>query len=84
MLDLNSIGSDPKYAGWFNMEDPAVAKYVNGVGRSVYIAQLMSLDENLGKVFEKLKNLGLYEDSTIVFTTDNGGNIVTYASSKSL
>ena len=44
--------------------------------------KLISLDENIGKLFDKLKAENLYDDSIIIFTTDNGANIATYGSSK--
>jgi len=39
----------------------------------VYASMVNSLDENIGKVIEQLKALGLYENSLIIFTSDNGG-----------
>jgi arylsulfatase A-like enzyme len=39
----------------------------------VYGAMVESLDENIGKVINKLKEKGLYENTIIVFTSDNGG-----------
>ena len=65
------------------MSDPEVEYYINSIGRSVFIAQLVSLDQNLGRLFNKLKEANLYDDSTIVFTTDNGANVATYGTSKS-
>jgi len=34
---------------------------------------LYALDENIGRLIAKLKDQGLYENTTIVFTSDNGG-----------
>ena len=39
----------------------------------VYAAMISSMDENVGKVIAELKRLGLYENTIIVFTSDNGG-----------
>lgn len=39
----------------------------------VYAAMMKSLDENIGKVIAKLKETGQYENTMIVFTSDNGG-----------
>jgi arylsulfatase A-like enzyme len=39
----------------------------------VYAAMISSMDENLGKVIAELKRLGLYDNTIIVFTSDNGG-----------
>ena len=38
-----------------------------------YASMVYSLDENVGKLIEKLKKEGLYENTTIIFTSDNGG-----------
>lgn len=39
----------------------------------VYAAMVSSMDENVGKVIAELKRLGLYENTIIIFTSDNGG-----------
>lgn len=39
----------------------------------IYAGMVQSLDENVGKVINKLKELGLYENTIIIFTSDNGG-----------
>jgi len=41
--------------------------------RAVNAAMTRSLDENVGKVLEQLKNLGLTENTLVIFTNDNGG-----------
>lgn len=38
-----------------------------------YASMLFALDENVGKLIAKLKEKGLYENTTIIFTSDNGG-----------
>lgn len=38
-----------------------------------YASMVYSLDENVGRLIEKLKQKGLYENTTIIFTSDNGG-----------
>lgn len=40
---------------------------------AVYASMVESMDESLGKVIAKLKELGLYENTIIIFTSDNGG-----------
>jgi len=39
----------------------------------VYAAMISSMDDNVGKVIQELKRLGLYENTIIFFTSDNGG-----------
>ncbi len=39
----------------------------------VYAAMISSMDENIGKVITELKRLGLYDNTIIIFTSDNGG-----------
>lgn len=38
-----------------------------------YAAMLESLDEGVGRILDKLKALGLEENTIVVFTSDNGG-----------
>ena len=38
-----------------------------------YAAMVQSLDENVGSLMDKLEELGLAENTLIVFTSDNGG-----------
>jgi len=38
-----------------------------------YASMVYALDENIGKLIAKLKEKGLYENTTIIFTSDNGG-----------
>jgi len=39
----------------------------------VYAAMIYSVDENVGKLMKKLDELGLADDTVVVFTSDNGG-----------
>lgn len=40
---------------------------------AVYAAMIENMDWNIGRMIKKLKELGLYENTIIVFTSDNGG-----------
>ena len=55
----------------------AKAKPGQGLGQGqnnpVYAAMLESVDESVGRVVRKLDELGLRENTLIVFTSDNGG-----------
>jgi len=39
----------------------------------VYAAMIYSVDENVGRLLKKLDELGLAEETVVVFTSDNGG-----------
>ena len=39
----------------------------------VYAAMIENMDENIGRILDKLEALGLTENTIIVFTSDNGG-----------
>ena len=45
----------------------------NGQDNNTYGAMVSSVDENIGKIIQSLKELNLYESSLIFFTSDNGG-----------
>ena len=40
--------------------------------RRIYAAMLYKLDEGIGNITQALKDSGLYDNSVIVFSTDNG------------
>ena len=41
--------------------------------RRIYAAMVASLDESVGNVTKALKRNAMFDNSVIVFTTDNGG-----------
>lgn len=40
---------------------------------AAYAAMIASMDENIGRIINELKRLGLYDNTIIIFTSDNGG-----------
>jgi arylsulfatase A-like enzyme len=40
---------------------------------ATYAAMIQSVDESVGKIHQTIKNLGLEENTIIIFTSDNGG-----------
>jgi arylsulfatase A-like enzyme len=40
---------------------------------AAYASMLYALDKNIGRLIDKLKSQGLYDSTTLVFTSDNGG-----------
>lgn len=53
-------------------------KNIQNARRRIYAAMLTSLDNAVGKVKDALVAKGLYNNSVIVFTTDNGGPAAGY------
>jgi arylsulfatase A-like enzyme len=41
---------------------------------AVYAAQIDKLDQNVGKITSKLRQLGIFDNTLIFFMSDNGGN----------
>jgi arylsulfatase A-like enzyme len=52
-------------------------------GNPIMASMLKSVDESLGRVMAKLDQLGLTDNTIILFTSDNGGNIVSNTPSDS-
>ncbi len=54
-------------------------KYENGWKRRtiqenpVYAAMVENMDSNIGRILAKLKEAGIYDNTLIIFTSDNGG-----------
>ena len=53
-------------------------KYLNIKGdekhnRADYAGMIQSVDENVGKILNKISQLNLFEETLIIFTSDNGG-----------
>ncbi len=67
------------YKEKFGKEEPYLGEigyYPHQNPRAGYAAMISYLDENVGKLVEHLKKNGLYENTIIMFTSDNG---VTYS-----
>ncbi len=48
-------------------------------GRDYYLGQLHLLDREIGRILELLETENLLEETIVVFSSDNGGSLVTYA-----
>ena len=62
------IQSKPEYQKKYNNKDSN--EYHN---RADYAGMIQSLDENIGKIVDKIDALNLSENTLIIFTSDNGG-----------
>ncbi len=62
---VNKFGDEEPYLGeqgYFPCRYP----------HATYAAMISYLDENIGKLVQQLKDLGIYDNTLIVFTSDNG------------
>ncbi len=64
-----------KYIRLFNTGDK---------NRDIYLAMLKSMDEAIGKVLDALKRTGAYDNTLIIFFSDNGGARKNFANNGAL
>ncbi len=57
---------------------------VDALGRKRYLANLMALDDGVGRVLDALEQTGRRDNTIVVFLSDNGGTINTYANNTPL
>ena len=62
------------YINKFGDEAPLVkaSYYPNHTPRATYAAMISYLDQQVGELVAKLKELGIYDNTLIIFTSDNG------------
>jgi arylsulfatase len=60
---------DEKAPAWENAED----KDLLDLKMAVYAAQIEKLDDGVGRVMAKLKELGIEQNTLVIFLADNGG-----------
>lgn len=62
------------YEKKFGKEEPYTGKgyYPNRTPKATYAAMISYLDEQVGELVQKLKDNGQYENTLIIFTSDNG------------
>ena len=63
------------YQRKIGQEDPYIGDrgyFPHQTPKAAYAAMISHLDEQVGEIVQKLKDLGLYENSLIIFTSDNG------------
>ena len=69
---------DPKVREWDSLLSPAFFT----ARMEVYAAMLSNLDSNIGRLVSYLKSTGQYENTIILFFSDNGSDPVTLGDSK--
>ncbi|MEM7375495.1 MAG: arylsulfatase [Bacteroidota bacterium] len=62
------------YRELFGEEEPftGTSYFPNQTPRATYAAMISYLDEQVGELVQQLKDLGLYENTLIIFSSDNG------------
>ena len=63
------------YVNKFGDEEPYLGDkgyFPHRYPHAAYAAMVSYLDENVGKLIQQLKDLGVYENTLIIFTSDNG------------
>ncbi|MBQ7599464.1 MAG: S-layer homology domain-containing protein [Clostridia bacterium] len=67
---------DPKllYMHFDNIDE---AGHNSGYGSPSYLGELTVIDSYIGRIYDKLKEKGMLEDSVLILTPDHGGTYVT-------
>jgi len=68
--ESTEIDSAPAWARWATSGNYTERKIQ---GAPVYASMVKSLDENIGKIIDKLREKEWYDNTLIIFTSDNGG-----------
>jgi arylsulfatase B len=54
-------------------DDIKACSHIQDKGRRTYAAMVRALDRGVGRIIQELKDKGVYENTLIVFLSDNGG-----------
>ncbi|HUX57654.1 MAG TPA: sulfatase [Bacteroidales bacterium] len=72
-MGLSEIQPFTKEKEWIKLAPGGDFKERTIQSYAVYAAMIYSVDENLGRLFEKLRELKIDNNTVIIFTSDNGG-----------
>ncbi len=70
--DLANFSKNPAIPAWKKLDDEQKKAFARDM--EVYAAMLDYMDMSIGRVFDYLKKEGLYDNTMIVFMSDNGAN----------
>ena len=70
-------GSKEKFANFVLPQDLEALKGNAAEEYPDYLGQCAALDENLGRLIERLKKEGLYDNTVIIFASDHGSHFMT-------
>ena len=80
----------PGYHDWDPEKEEYYEWYKKGrnpndpFGRAYYLGQLYYLDKEVGKLLDYLTEMGLQENTVIIYVSDNGGSVTDFANNGSL
>ncbi len=63
---------DPEAKAWTDMPEPARSDLARRM--EIYAAQIDCIDQNVGRLIAKLKELGQFENTLLLFLSDNGSS----------
>ena len=72
ILPKNTLLSQAEHTDWNNLTDEEKAEESKTM--TVYAAMIDRLDQNIGRILEKLEKQGKLNNTLILFTSDNGGS----------
>ncbi len=72
LIDSKYQLSDPSYENWDELTDEKRAEEIRKM--EVYAAMIDRMDQNIGRVLAKLKEIGKDENTLIMFVSDNGAS----------
>ena len=70
LLGDNYVLSEPTYHSWDSLSDKEKIK--EDLKMAVYAAMIDRMDQNIGKILRKIRNLNKLENTLIIFASDNG------------
>jgi arylsulfatase A-like enzyme len=70
LTKATELSPHPRIPNWDEVS--AVNRSESAFRREIYAAQIERLDQNVGRVVDKLKELGKLDDTLILFLSDNG------------
>ena len=65
----STVLPSPDFPNWNNVSN----KDHQDLKMAIYAAQMDNMDHNIGRLVQKLKDLGIYDNTIIFFLSDNGG-----------
>lgn len=74
----------PAFEDWYPGSEDYVDWYDGAIspllpnGREYYLAQLELMDQQVGELLERVDELGIAENTIVVYVTDNGGSTCNY------